>query len=54
MRESRLYGFVRGARGNLRPYRDVRLSLYARCRTLLSAESGTWATMQSRHGGCVR
>jgi hypothetical protein len=22
MRESRLYGFVRGARGNPRPYRD--------------------------------
>ena len=25
MRESRLYGFVRGARGNLRPYRDCSL-----------------------------
>ena len=24
MRESRLYGFVRGARGNPRPYREVR------------------------------
>jgi hypothetical protein len=27
MRESRTYGSVRGARGNSRPYRDVRLAL---------------------------
>jgi hypothetical protein len=28
MRESRTYGFVRGAHSNMRPYRDTYLSVY--------------------------
>ena len=34
MRESLMYGSVRGTRGNSRPYRDARVLLHCICRFL--------------------